>query len=332
MKKILVFLILCSLISCKSSTETIEISNTNGIYYSLYGDIFKIDYDGSNKTQLTSGKYDNNNPKISSNGKFLLFETQGLKDITASGGLMYDFSIIKIMKIQTQKTDRVTDDTEDDWFPQFSPDNNAIIFSSMRTDNCDIYIMDVNGNQIKRLTNNNCWNVNPKFSPDGSKILFESQLNGNYNILIMDSDGTNQKQLTDSDWNIHPQFSPDGLQIIYESSQDIYLMNIDGSNKINLTNDEYGECTPRFSSDGQKIVFITVKVQGKNREVHIVDNNGKNRKTLITNKYAFEPQYFSNNNKILFSSKDDQYFYIYSVDSDGNNLKKMVQGGNPCVY
>ncbi len=332
MKKILLFVIISYMLSCESPTESIRILNSNGIYYSLYGDIYKINYDGSNKTQLTFSKYDNNNPKISSNGKYLLFETQGLKDITASGGLMYDFSIINVMALPSKKIDRVTDDTEKDWFPQFSPANNKIIYSSTRTDNCDIFIMDINGNQIKQLTNNNCWNTNPKFSPSGSKILFESHVNGNYNIFIMDSEGNNQRQLTDSNWNIHPQFSPDGLQIIYESNHNIYLMNIDGSNKINLTNDQYDECTPRFSSDGQKIVFITVKVQGEKREVHIINKNGENRKTLTKNKYDFVPQFFSNDSKILFSSYENNHFYIYSMDSDGSSLRKLGPGGNPCIY
>ncbi|MFC2088685.1 TolB family protein [Calditrichota bacterium] len=338
MKKILLFIIINFLFSCKTSTESIEIFNSKGIYYSLNGEIFKLDYDGLNKTQLTFSEYDNNNPTISSNGNFLLFETQGLKDITASGGLMYDFSIINIMNLQNRKIKRVSDDTEKDWFPQFSPNNNEIAFSSTRTDKCDIYITDINENKIEQLTNNNFWNVNPKFSPDGSKILYESHEGGNYNIFIMDSDGSNQRQLTDSDWNINPQFSPKGDKIIWESYWDIYSMHLDGNNKINLSNNEnIFARTPSYSHDADQIVFITEKtynvpIESSIREIHLIDLNSNVRKTILKTGANFEPKFFPNDYKIIFTQYENSQFYICTINTDGSGYLRLGRGGNPSVF
>jgi len=57
-----------------------------------------------------------------------------------------------------------------------------------------------------------------------------------------------------------PQFSPDGKRIAFvvsesfldkgKSNQDIYVMNVDGTNIRNLTNNPSADNHPRWSSDG----------------------------------------------------------------------------------
>ncbi|MBP7791964.1 MAG: PD40 domain-containing protein, partial [Candidatus Goldbacteria bacterium] len=52
-------------------------------------------------------------------------------------------------------------------------------------------------NQI-RLTNNSEYDYNPVWSPDGSKIAFESYRDGNREIYVMDANGSNQVNLTNN--------------------------------------------------------------------------------------------------------------------------------------
>ena len=53
MKKILIFLILSFTLACKTSTQSIQDLDSKGIYYSLQGNIFKIDYDGVLNANVT---------------------------------------------------------------------------------------------------------------------------------------------------------------------------------------------------------------------------------------------------------------------------------------
>ena len=77
----------------------------------------------------------------------------------------------------------------------------------------------------------------------------------------MDTDGTNQAMLTSSSGvNINPVFDPEGDRIAFETSRDgatqIYLMEPDGSNEINLTNDvTFNTSHPTYHPRNGRIYF-----------------------------------------------------------------------------
>lgn len=61
----------------------------------------------------------------------------------------------------------------------------------------------------------------PRWSPDGSKIVFYSNRAGNFDIYIVNADGTNLVQLTeDPGYDGMPDWSPDGSTITFASKQD----------------------------------------------------------------------------------------------------------------
>ena len=87
-------------------------------------------------------------------------------------------------------------------------------------------------------------------------------------------------------YDMGPTFSTDGYKIAFYSNRDgngeIYIMNVDGSEQVNLTNnpaDDWGE--PSFSPDGSKIAFVS-KRDGLD-EIYImnVDGSGQTRLTNI---------------------------------------------------
>jgi Tol biopolymer transport system component len=73
---------------------------------------------------------------------------------------------------------------------------------------------------------------------DGSRILFTSDRTGNRQIWVMDPDGMNQEQLTnDSAEDDDPEWSPDGKKIVFHSNRD-------GNFEIYVMNADGSNATP----------------------------------------------------------------------------------------
>ena len=105
---------------------------------------------------------------------------------------------------------------------------------------------------FRQLTgNNNAVTYDPTWSPRGDLIAYVSTVTGNDEIFTSTIDGSEQRQLTENSqlWDKHPSFSPDGSQIVFFSNRDtgrrqLWLMNADGSNQYNLSNNEYEDWDP----------------------------------------------------------------------------------------
>ncbi len=93
---------------------------------------------------------------------------------------------------------------------------------------------------LKQLNPEYPYNYDIKLSPDNSKIYFYAghSLAINYQIFSVNIDGSNLKKLTNTQGRSF-SISPDGQQIVYcdssPSSGYLWIMNIDGTNKRQLT-------------------------------------------------------------------------------------------------
>ncbi len=101
--------------------------------------------------------------------------------------------------------------------------------------------------------------LNAAISPDGKKVAFEI-LGGNMYVFDLKT-----KKTKDLGIGYNPQWSPDSRKLVYMITEDdghnftksdVYVINIHGTGKTNLTNtSELLEQNPAWSPDGNKIVF-----------------------------------------------------------------------------
>jgi Tol biopolymer transport system component len=262
----------------------------------------------------------------------------------------YIFQVF-IMDEDGTHVQRLTHDSNNYFFPRFSPDGKSILFYSQNRAENNIYRIDITGENFVNVSNCSGNNILPQFSPDGSKIVFTSDRDGNREIYIMNSDGSQQTRLTRNTITDHsPQFSPDGERIIFYStfnnyvtpeSYTMYSIEIDGSNLTQLTPDSAYfhfstkdntqhvlDAAPRYSPDGSKIVFQTYYDYG--RVINIIDADGSHRKLLVYYGGDEAAPFFSpNGSQILFRSHRTGDFDLYRLNlTDGKETVITSDNGH----
>jgi Tol biopolymer transport system component len=115
---------------------------------------------------------------------------------------------------------RFISSSENDQFPQFSPDGKRILFGSARSGNFEIWIADSDGSNLVQLTSFGVLTGAPRWSPDGSQIAFDSRPEGNTDIFVVDASGGKPRRLTtDPAADVTPSWSHDGKWIYFVSSR-----------------------------------------------------------------------------------------------------------------
>lgn len=117
----------------------------------------------------------------------------------------------QVMKCKPDGSDRqqVTFSKGDKLMAQPSPDMSKLLFYGNADGNMEIYVYDFKSKEEKRLTNHPLLDMRPRWSPDSKKIVFERGNKGNnHHIYLMNVDGSNVIQLTSEGYNYGPSFLP----------------------------------------------------------------------------------------------------------------------------
>ncbi len=213
----------------------------------------------------------------------------------------------------------------------------------------EIFVIDVDGDNLSRLTKDNFWDVYPIWSPDDSKIAFLSFRGVTLDIFTMDSNGAGLDLLYDSgshdadiDWV--------GNKIVFTSFSKIWSMNDDGTGVTQITdpprageqgnaNLPFGDYDPRFSPDGNKIVFERLEddfsVHG-NYNIFIINPDGTGETRLTDTGYS--------QGLVSWSRAGDKLVYlvaaigtegaydIYMMNSDGTDNRNITPAYFPVAF
>ena len=103
----------------------------------------------------------------------------------------------------------------------FSPDGRYFAFTAQRKGKDVLYIHDVRRNRThRRLESRLTAMIGPSWSPDGRRIVFSGLANGVTDLYMIDADGRNLRQLTDDPYgDLQPAWSPDGRSIAFASER-----------------------------------------------------------------------------------------------------------------
>jgi len=210
------------------------------------------------KTRITYGNRTDLYPAFDFGGKNIIFSSNRtgpdpmLWRISAGGG----GGITKLSSTSTE-----------DYAPSVAPDNQVIVYNCNPpgADEPQIWTMQYNGLLPTQLREGRL----PQLSWDGTKILFlrVDRDSEKKQLWVMNLDGSDETQLTsNTTYDIaQARWSPDDTKIIYASNEgidnnktpnfDIWIMNVDGTNKTQLTTNGSHDDAPCWDRQGRFIYF-----------------------------------------------------------------------------
>jgi Tol biopolymer transport system component len=135
----------------------------------------------------------------------------------------------------------------------------------------EIFAFNPDGSDPRQLTFDPGTDIEPTVSPDGTRVAWTStREGGDQEIWIMYQDGSGARRLTFTPGEDRPgTFSPDGTQLAFQtgrfpappgpghSALEIARMNIDASNFVRLTNNNFQDSFAHWSPLGDRIAFTT---------------------------------------------------------------------------
>jgi hypothetical protein len=164
-------------------------------------------------------------------------------------------------------------------------------------------------------------------------IAYQSRTTGasTWSIYVMNSDGSSQTRLGDSQTGFlsPPSWSPDGSRIAFVSdrdgNQDIWVMNSDATNPVNLTHEKAKDYSPAWSPTGDWIAFASVR-DTPYWEIYLMRPDGSEvtRLTWWQDASDWSPSWSPDGHRLAFASKRDGNWEIYAMDRDGSNLVRLT--------
>jgi TolB protein len=237
---------------------------------------------------------------------------------------------------------RLTTDPGFDACAAYSADGQQIAFCTDRTGALEIWAMDKNGHGQHAVTSTGGYAEFPDWSPDGRKLAFDGNQGSDPfdEIYVVNANGTGLTALTSCAgygagcFNSYPAWSPDGRRIVFVHADDIdadgnlvneqvWVMNADGSHKIQLTSAaaEHDQ-TPDWSPDGRKIAYMegghifTMRADGSHKTQLTFGGGGD-----------FGTSWSPDGRQIAFVRNfGNGYRPVFVMNADGSNQHQLTSG------
>jgi len=143
------------------------------------------------------------------------------------------------------------------------------------------------------------------------------------------------RQVTAS-YNMDFAPSPNGRRAVlikmFGGREQLFTMNLDGSDERQITHDDADHEDPTWSPDGSKIAYVLIKDDKK--IIHLMNPDGSGSEPVTpANQHTIHPSFTPDGKAILYCTDDDlrppakNESQIYSVDLASRQVRTLISGG-----
>ena len=274
---------------------------TNQLVFQGYNDdeggLFKVDSDGTDVLNITS--QNGRDPSLSPDGLLVAFvdspagSNEALWVVSASGG-----EPEKIYEAPSGTTLTT---------PRFDPDGETLVYSEQFFDSqtflmeADIYRIGVDGSNRTRVIDWPGQQLEPSLSSDGTKMTFWSTKTPSgawedaARVYVTSATGGSPLAITapsvvDATLG-HPRFSPNGEQVAFNATppdewdwvnSEIYKVDVDGTDQVQITDNDYADWKPDWSPLGNRISFTSERPPSYDYQTYTITPDGTNEAILMS--------------------------------------------------
>jgi TolB protein len=264
-------------------------------------------------------------------------------DVSALSGRIVLSTENDVYSVDADGTDLVAVTERDgaEFDPAWSPDGNRIVYRDSRrgiNDDDEIFVVNADGTRPRNLTKDPGNDWGPDWSPDGRTIVFNSDRDGfPMGGFLVGADGSRLRRIPTDAYVEYPAWSPDGRRIAFmggdsPSEYDIWVIDVDGTNLVQLTDSPGPDGWPAWSPDGRRIAFTSVRDDcstsdapdcrstgdiGPHHDVWVVDADGT-RLARVTPEFGQFVTWSPDGRYLLVSGYD-----LYVIRPDGTGRASL---------
>ena len=221
-------------------TSVVFTSNLTTVY-----EIYEMDLSVGIPVQLTDHLGEPYAPEISPDGQSIVF-----------ANIISAFSSIWLMDRDGGNPHEIFRlEGKDCVDPTWSPDGTRILFAAGIGTDKQLFTIAPDGRDPLAVHETFRTRGRSDWSADGAIVAAYSWLSPNFEIFFINPDGSNLRQMTFDGRDLAPSFSPDSQWMVYTSYAgnnddpngcELFIMRVDGSQNIRLTNNSYCDWQPRW--------------------------------------------------------------------------------------
>jgi TolB protein len=215
----------------------------------------------------------------------------------------------------------------DDDSPSLSADGSKVAWRSIRDGNQEVYVANTDGTEPVKVGDGG----SPSLSADGSKIAW---FNAN-SVWVANTNGTGGVEIAEG---FAPSLSADGSKVAWVSylhgDFEVYVANADGTDVVNVSDDEGYNDQPSLSADGSKVAWQSNR--SGDWEVYVASTDGTGAPPVNVSNDSdaddYSPSLSADGSKVAWRSTRSGGSEVYVARTDGTgeivNVSQDPGGGN----